>query len=165
MTIQTPIIPDSTDLIDEAIRAMTLRRDALMAAHREIKGVYGRAFRAADGDLYAIITVGDALYRAMLGISPDDIDIIEQLSDHHRSVRPLDLIQLMSDVKGRATSVDLRMQRIQDRQQAAMRGARRREEERASGNNRRSPYTTAYEAAMRLHPSKRRMLAEALLES
>lgn len=163
MTIQTPIIPAATDLVDETIRAMSVRRDALMNAHSEIHGVYAKAFRAAKGDIDAINAVSDAIFRAMLGLSTDDLDIIEQLSDHNRSVRPLDLLDLMSTAKARATRVDLKMQDIQNRQQAAMRSARRREEERAAGGGRRSPYTTAYEAAMKLPASKRRMLAEAIL--
>lgn len=164
MTIQTST-PTELEIIKQQIECQTRRSAALAQLHAGIHALKTAPIYAQQGDLEAARLVSDTLRTLVLGLNPIDIDIINRIGantdyfelgriagDAKRLCDHIDAT-VIDKLKCRATSIEKRAE------------GRSAEAYRAKQQDRKSAYTVAYEAAMKLPASKRRQLAESLLES
>ncbi|UFM66781.1 hypothetical protein LOS78_12680 [Paracoccus sp. MA] len=167
MTIQTPITPAPTELeiIMEQIETQQRRSAALMALSDGIRDLKIAPLKAAKGDPEAERLVSDTLRALVPALNPIDIDIINDAREHRDYIN---LCNIARDARHRSEHIDAEIiDRLQCRAAAIKRRAEARGADayRARMADRKTAYTKAYEAAMKLTPSRRRQLAEALLDS
>lgn len=161
MTIQTPIAPAAADPVQDQLDALERRSAALMQTHSELHSIFAVALRSAS-DFEAMIVARIAICGAMLRLDVTDHDLIHRLRVQLHSPDAFQLLEIARDSKTRSHKVDIRIDTIRTRRDAA---ARRAEAYRVKQQAKKSAYTTAYEAAEKLSPRQRRQLAASIIDN